>query len=79
MPNGKQRPKRASAIPPPAAAAGIPLAGLMQDLRCGVRLLHRGGDVVEKGQTVMLAWLPRPDRRLADAISIDALRRAAAP
>ena len=47
--------------------------------RCGVRLLHRGGDVVEKGQTVMLAWLPRPDRRLADAISIDALRRAAAP
>src|SRR5438132_8941937 len=41
MPNGKQRPKRASAIPPPAAAAGIPLAGLMQDLRCGVRLLRR--------------------------------------
>src|SRR6195256_771438 len=33
-------PKRASAIPLPAAG-GAPLAGLMQDLRYGVRLLRR--------------------------------------
>jgi putative ABC transport system permease protein len=33
-----RRPNRASAIPPPAAA-GVPFAGLVQDLRYGVRLL----------------------------------------
>src|SRR3989442_10104621 len=36
----RRRPKRALAIPPPVAS-GIPLAGLMQDLRYGVRLLRR--------------------------------------
>ena len=36
----RRRPKRAPAIPPPAAG-GVSLAGLMQDLRYGVRLLRR--------------------------------------
>lgn len=36
----RRRPKRASAIPPPAAG-GVLLAGLTQDLRYGVRLLRR--------------------------------------
>ena len=36
----RRRPKRASAIPPPAART-VPLAGLLQDLRYGVRLLRR--------------------------------------
>ncbi len=35
-----ERPKRSPAIPPPAAG-GAPLAGVMQDLRYGVRLLRR--------------------------------------
>ncbi|OLE81523.1 MAG: hypothetical protein AUF76_12750 [Acidobacteria bacterium 13_1_20CM_2_65_9] len=36
----RRRPKRALAIPPPSAG-GVPFAGLMQDLRYGVRLLRR--------------------------------------
>ena len=36
----RRRPKRVSAIPP-LSAGGVPLAGLIQDLRYGVRLLRR--------------------------------------
>lgn len=36
----RRRPKRVFAIPPPSAG-GVPLAGLIQDLRYGVRLLRR--------------------------------------
>jgi putative ABC transport system permease protein len=37
----RRRPKRAPAIPPPPSIGGVPLAGIMQDLRYGVRLLRR--------------------------------------
>jgi pyrimidine-nucleoside phosphorylase len=47
-------------LPAPAAA------------RVGIRLRHRGGDIVRKGETVLESWLPRSDVRLADAVSIDA-------
>ena len=40
MPDWKQRLHRVSAILPPAAD-GVPLAGLMQDLRYAVRVLRR--------------------------------------
>jgi putative ABC transport system permease protein len=38
--NLRRRPKRASAVPPPSAG-GVRLAGLVQDVRYGVRLLRR--------------------------------------
>ncbi len=40
--------------------------------RVGIRLRRRGGDVVRKGETVLVSWMPRDDARLAEAVLIDA-------
>jgi len=46
--------------------------------RMGVRLRRRGGDLVEKGEIVLVSWLPNHDARLDLAVSIDAGRCASA-
>jgi thymidine phosphorylase len=43
--------------------------------RLGIRVRRRGGDIVRKGETVFVSWLPRSDVRLAEAVSIDAGER----
>jgi len=55
-------------------------AGMTADAaaRTGVRVRRRGGDVVKKGEAVLVSWLGHHDARLELAVSIDAHRRASA-
>jgi pyrimidine-nucleoside phosphorylase len=47
-------------------------------MRYGVRLRHRVGDAVRKGDRILTSWLPQRDRRIVEAIAIEPEDRAGA-